>query len=98
MLGAYGWAFTKPIRKLFYNLTITFVSVVIAFGIAGVESLGLLRERLGLAGGFWDLIGALNDHFGMLGYAIIAVFMASWLLSLLVYKLKRYDEIEVTLA
>ena len=95
MLGAYGWAFTKPIRKLFYNLTITFVSVVVAFGVAGVETLGLLRSQLGLEGRFWDAVGALNDHFGLFGYAIIAVFFASWLLSLAVYKLRRYDDIEV---
>ena len=98
MLGAYGWAFTKPIRKLFYNLTITFVSVVVAFGIAGVESLGLLRERLALDGRFWDGVGALNDHFGTLGYAIIAVFIVSWLVSLVVYKVRRYDDIDVALA
>lgn len=98
MLGAYGWAYTKPIRKLFYNLTITFVSVVVAFGIAGVESLGLLRERLDLKGGVWDLVAALNDHFGTLGYLIIAVFLASWLISLAVYKFRRYDDIEVALA
>jgi high-affinity nickel-transport protein len=98
MLGAYGWAYTKPIRKLFYNLTITFVSVVVAFGIAGVESLGLLREHLGLQGRFWDDIGALNEHFGTLGYAIIAVFLGSWLVSLAIYKFRRYDDIEVALA
>lgn len=97
MLGAYGWAYTKPIRKLFYNLTITFVSVVVAFGIAGVESLGLLRERLGLEGSFWNIVGQLNDHFGTLGYIIIAVFIGSWLASLTVYKLKRYDDLEVTI-
>jgi len=95
MLGAYGWAFTKPIRKLFYNLTITLVSVLVAFGVAGVESLGLMRERFNLEGRFWDIVGALNDHFGTLGYAIIGVFVVSWLLSLAVYKIKRYDEIEV---
>jgi len=98
MLGAYGWAFTKPIRKLFYNLTITLVSVIVAFGVAGVESLGLMRERLGLEGRFWDAVGALNEHFGALGYAIIGVFVVSWLVSLAVYKIKRYDDIEVVQA
>ena len=94
-LGAYGRAFTKPIRKLFYNFTITLVSLIVAFG---VESLGLMRERLGPAGRFWDVVGALNAHFGTLGYAIIGVFIASWLLSLAIYKIRRYDDIEVTLA
>src|SRR5476651_2581674 len=60
MLGAYGWAFTKPIRKLYYNLTITFVSVLVAVLIGGIEALGLLADQFGLEGGFWDGIGALN--------------------------------------
>ncbi|HEV7816812.1 MAG TPA: HoxN/HupN/NixA family nickel/cobalt transporter [Janthinobacterium sp.] len=97
MLGAYGWAFTKPIRKLFYNMTITLVSVVVAAGIAGVETLGLLREKLALEGRFWDGIGRLNDNFGLLGYGIIGLFIASWLVSVAVYKIRRYDEIEVKL-
>jgi high-affinity nickel-transport protein len=98
MLGAYGWAFTKPIRKLFYNLTITLVSVIVAVAIAGIETLGLLRDKFGLQGGIWDLAGQASQHFGLLGYAIIAVFIASWLISLAVYKLKRYDQIDVVLA
>ena len=95
MQGAYGWAFSKPIRKLFYNITITLTSVLVAFGIAGVETLGLLRERFGMEGVFWDGVGALNAHFGLLGYGIVGVFLACWLISLLVYKFKRYDAIEV---
>jgi high-affinity nickel-transport protein len=98
MLGAYGWAFAKPIRKLFYNLTITLVSVIVAVAIAGIESLGLLRDKFGLQGDFWDLVGELSQHFGLLGYAIIALFLASWLISVAVYKLRRYDDIEVVLA
>ena len=75
MLGAYGWAFTKPIRKLYYNLTITFVSVLVAVLIGGIEALGLLADRLNLDGPFWLFIGGLNDHFGSLGYLIIAIFV-----------------------
>ncbi|MGO4303588.1 MULTISPECIES: HoxN/HupN/NixA family nickel/cobalt transporter [unclassified Cupriavidus] len=97
MLGAYGWAFTKPIRKLYYNMTITLVSVVVAVVIGGIESLGLIADKLGLEGGLWDVIGALNDHFGMLGYVIIGVFVVSWLVSLAVYRLRGYDKIEVRL-
>src|SRR5450631_1938390 len=81
MLGAYGWAFTKPIRKLYYNLTITFVSVLVAVLIGGIEALGLLADRLNLVGPFWLYIGKLNDHFGSLGYLIIAIFVLSWLVS-----------------
>ena len=70
MLGAYGWAFVKPIRKLYYNLTITAVSVVVAVLVGGIEALGLIGDQLGLTdgGGFWGAIGALNDNFGVLGY------------------------------
>ena len=95
MVGAYGWAFTKPLRKLFYNMTITLVSAVVAIVIGGIETLGLIGDQLSLEGPFWDLIGALNENWGALGYAIIGVFVASWLASLAIYRLNRYDEIEV---
>ncbi|MGB6537611.1 MAG: HoxN/HupN/NixA family nickel/cobalt transporter [Xanthobacteraceae bacterium] len=95
MLGAYGWAFTKPIRKLYYNLTITFVSVLVAVLIGGIEALGLLAEQLKLEGRFWNFIGALNENFGSLGYLIIAIFVGSWLVSIAVYRLGRFDLLEV---
>jgi nickel/cobalt transporter (NiCoT) family protein len=95
MLGAYGWAFIKPIRKLFYNMTITAVSVVVALVVGGIEALGLLADKLSLQGGFWDVIGALNSNFGMLGYLIIAIFAVSWIISAVIYRVKRYDEVEV---
>jgi high-affinity nickel-transport protein len=98
MLNAYGWALRKPIRKLFYNLTITSVSVLVAVIVGGVELLGLARDRWNLSGAFWDRVGALNDHFGMLGYVIIAVFATCWAAAMLIYKLKRYDELEARIA
>ena len=95
MLGAYGWAFMKPIRKLFYNLSITLVSVLVAVVIGGIETLGLIADQLNLQGAFWDWIGALNDNFGVLGYIIIGFFVASWLFSAIIYRVRKYDEIEV---
>jgi high-affinity nickel-transport protein len=97
MLAAYGWAFVKPIRKLYYNLTITAVSVIIAVIVGGLEVLNLIGDQLGLteAGGFWGAIGAINDNFGLLGYIIIVIFVLSWLISYVTYRIKRYDEIEV---
>ena len=95
MLGAYGWAFVKPIRKLYYNLTITFVSVLAALLVGGVEVLGLLVDQLKLEGPFWSLVGAVNDNFGLLGYGIIGLFALGWLASLVIYRVKRYDQIEV---
>ncbi len=95
MLGAYGWAFLKPMRKLFYNLTITAVSVVVAVLIGGIETLGLIGDAFKLEGPFWDAIGALNDNFGVLGYLIIGVFALSWLISIVIYRVNGYDAIEV---
>jgi nickel/cobalt transporter (NiCoT) family protein len=98
MLGAYGWAFVKPIRKLYYNLTITAVSVIVAVIVGGLETLNLIGAQLGLAdgGGFWGAIGSLNDNFGALGYVIVGVFAAAWAISYIVYRVNRYDEIEVS--
>ncbi|MDD2703849.1 MAG: HoxN/HupN/NixA family nickel/cobalt transporter [Acidocella sp.] len=98
MLGAYGWAFVKPVRKLYYNLTITLVSVAVALVVGGIEGLGLVSGEMNLTGPFWDEIGALNDNFGYLGYAIIGIFGLSWLISALVYRIKRYDELEIRVA
>ena len=56
MLGAYGWAYIKPIRKLYYNLTITSVSVIVAFVVGGIEALGLLGGQMHLQGSFWGLV------------------------------------------
>jgi nickel/cobalt transporter (NiCoT) family protein len=95
MLGAYGWAFTKPVRKLYYNLTITFVSVLVAVLVGGIEALGLVADQLKLEGPFWNFIGTLNDNFGSLGYLIIAIFVGSWLVSIAVYRLGRFDLLEV---
>ena len=94
MVHAYGWAFIKPIRKLYYNLTITLVSIVVALLIGSVEALGLLGDKFGLAGTFWDFIAALNDNFGALGYLIVGIFAVSWLASVAFYRLSGYDEIE----
>ena len=97
MLGAYGWAFVKPVRKLYYNLTITAVSVIVAVVVGGLEALNLIGDQLGLTdgGGFWGAIGAINDNFGILGYIIAGIFVLSWLVSFAVYRAKRYDDIEV---
>jgi len=96
MIGAYGWAFINPVRKLYYNLTITFVSVVVAVLIGGIEALGLVGDQLELSGMFWDGVGALNDNFNLLGFAVIGLFIAAWTGSVLVYRYTGLDEISVT--
>jgi high affinity Mn2+ porin len=95
MLGAYGWAYRKPIRKLFYNLTITSVSVLVALVIGGIQTFGLLVGQLHLQGSFWDAISELNGSFGVLGYGIVALFVASWVVSIIVYRCKGYDRHEM---
>jgi high-affinity nickel-transport protein len=95
MLGAYNWAFVKPIRKLYYNLVITFVSVVVAVLIGGIEALGLVGDRLGLGGWFWDGTAALDDNLNHIGFIVIGVFIAAWIGSIVIYRYKRLDEIEL---
>jgi len=96
MLGAYGWAYIKPIRKLYYNLTITAVSVVVALVVGGIEALGLVGGQLHLQGTFWGLVGRLNDNFGMLGYCIVGIFALAWIVSIAIYKLRRFEELELS--
>nr|WP_294503202.1 HoxN/HupN/NixA family nickel/cobalt transporter [uncultured Rhodopila sp.] len=95
MLGAYNWAFVRPMRKLYYNLVITAVSVVVALLIGGIEGLGLIGGKLGLEGWFWDGIGALNANFNGIGFVIVGVFIFAWVASLVVYRYARLDELEV---
>jgi high-affinity nickel-transport protein len=91
MLGAYGWAYRNPLRKLFYNLAITSVSVLVAPVVGGIETLGLISNQLHLQGAFWNGVSNLNDNFGTLGYCIVALFVVSWGVSFLVYRFKRFD-------
>ncbi|HEY6441127.1 MAG TPA: HoxN/HupN/NixA family nickel/cobalt transporter [Acetobacteraceae bacterium] len=91
MVGAYGWAFINPLRKLWYNLTITAVSVLIALLIGGIEALGLIGSQLALSGWFWDAVGALNDSVGSLGFAVVGIFILCWVVSTIIYRLKRYE-------
>jgi high-affinity nickel-transport protein len=97
MLGAYGWAFVRPMRKLFYNLTITFVSFLIALGIGTLEALSVVAARFHLEGGLWDYVNVLGENSGVIGYAIIGVLVASWLASMVAYRVsgfERFDRIE----
>src|SRR5262245_1448366 len=96
MTGAYGWALAKPVRKLYYNLTITFASVVVAVLIGGVQALNLIASKLELTGGVWGAVADLNEVFGALGFVIVGVFVVCWLASMLIYRLKGYDHIDPT--
>ena len=93
MLGAYGHAFMKPIRKLYYNLIITFFSVLAALVIGGIEALALIGDKLELEGPIWDAIGTASDNVGTLGYAIVVLFVVSWLISYVIYRAKGFDRL-----
>jgi high-affinity nickel-transport protein len=92
MVGAYGWAFLNPIRKIWYNLTITAISVSIALLIGGIEALGLIGGKLGLEGRFWDMIGGLNGGLTNFGYLVVGIFVVSWAASYLIYRWQRFDQ------
>jgi high-affinity nickel-transport protein len=97
MLGAYGWAFVHPVRKLYYNMTITAVSVFIAIFVGGLEILGVVGDKFALQGTFWNGISMLNDdyHFGMIGVIIICIFVLSWITSLAAYRYMGYHKLEL---
>ncbi len=90
MRSAYGWALINPIRKVYYNLTVTIVSVVVAFGVGGIEILTLIGAQFRLTGPFWDALAGLN--FETIGVSIIALFVVAWALSVGYWKYKRFDE------
>jgi nickel/cobalt transporter (NiCoT) family protein len=86
---AYGWAFLKPVRKVYYNITITGLSIAVALIIGGIELLGLLAQQLNWTGGFWDWLGGLDIN--LLGFVIVGLFVVTWVVSLLIW---RYAKIE----
>lgn len=90
MCVAYGWAFVKPLRKIYYNLTITVISVLVAFVIGTVELLQVLSGELNLRGPFWVWLARLD--FETIGYGIIGIFVFSWLASVALWRYKRFDE------
>jgi high-affinity nickel-transport protein len=90
MTRAYGWAFSNPVRKVYYNITITSLSIVVALAIGTVELLQVLSTRLALSGGFWDWLN--NLDFETLGYAVVALFVLMWAMSVSIWKLRRIED------
>jgi high-affinity nickel-transport protein len=99
MLGAYGWAFVKPIRKLYYNLSITFISVMVALVIGGIEALQVIGQKTGgiVASGdvtvgqgpFWVAVNRVDVS--NMGFFIVGLFVVSWAGSTVFYRLRGYD-------
>jgi high-affinity nickel-transport protein len=94
MLGVYGWALIDPVRKLRYNLGITGLSVLIALVIAAIELLGLARQRLNFGGALWRAASALTEHFAVLGYVIVGLFLLCWLIAAGLARVSRAGGVE----
>jgi len=91
MLGAYGWAFASPMRKLYYNMVITLLSVMVAIFVSAIEALGLIHQHIDVSGTFWRLIDSLNSEFGLLGFAILTTCLALWLASVIMSRNLQRD-------
>jgi high-affinity nickel-transport protein len=87
---AYGWAFSKPVRKVFYNITITGLSVAVALLIGTIELGGLLAQKVGARGSFWTWLE--NINMGTLGFIIVGLFVATWTVALAYWHLARVEE------
>jgi high-affinity nickel-transport protein len=87
---AYGWAFAKPVRKIFYNITITALSVAVALIVGTIELLAVFADRLSLNGGIWGF--ASHVDLNVVGYVIVGLFVATWLVALAIWRLGRIEE------
>jgi high-affinity nickel-transport protein len=87
---AYGWAFSKPVRKIFYNITITALSVFIALVIGSIEIFSLLAEKLDLHGGAWDWLAALDLN--TIGFVIVGMFVLTWIAALAIWHFGNIEE------
>jgi nickel/cobalt transporter (NiCoT) family protein len=87
---AYGWAFSQPVRKVYYNITITSLSVMVALVIGGVELLGLMSQQLNITGRFWTDMQ--NANINSLGFVIVGLFVVTWAVALLVWRVCRIEE------
>jgi len=87
---AYGWAFSRPVRKVFYNLATTGLSVAVALLIGGIELVAVLADELSLTGGPWDFVTGIDLN--LIGYLVVALFVLTWAIALAVWRLGRIEE------
>ena len=90
MSQAYGWAFSNPIRKVYYNITVTSLSVAVALIIGTIELLQVLAAKFSLEGGFWAFLDNLN--FGNIGYVVVGLFVVTWAFSVILWKTRRIED------
>ena len=95
MVGTYGWAFVDPVRKLYYNVTVTFASIIAALVIGGIEALSLIGDKFALQGPLWRFIAALSDNLGLVGYLLVAFFVICWLASYILYKFNGCGDTQI---
>ena len=96
MAKVYGWAFVHPLRKIWYNLTITATSVAIALFIGSIEAFGLLANTFGLRKGIWTVVSSLNNSIVNFGFVTVGIFLSAWLLSALLYRTSGMDDAPAT--
>ena len=87
---AYGWAFAKPVRKVFYNITITGLTVAVAVVVGTIELGGIVMSQLNLSGGFWHWFENININ--LLGFVIVGMFLATWVIALAVWRFGRIED------
>ncbi len=92
MLGAFGWSYVKPVRKIYYNMNITMFSAIIALFIGGVEMLQVVRIATGMSAGPFRWISAIP--FNNLGILIVSLFLGSWIVSVAVFKIRGIDRLD----
>jgi high-affinity nickel-transport protein len=87
---AYDWAFARPVRKVYYNMTITGLSVFVAFFVGAVEVLGLIAQQTHLSGGFWGFMRDFNINTA--GFVIVGMFVLTWLVALAIWRFGRIEQ------
>jgi high-affinity nickel-transport protein len=87
---AYGWAFSKPVRKIYYNITITGLSVAVALLIGSIELISIVTQKLGITSG--PLAAIANVNLDSVGYAIVALFVLAWVVAVMIWKYGRIEE------
>jgi high-affinity nickel-transport protein len=90
MSMAYGWAFSRPVRKIYYNMTVTGLSVAVALLVGSIELLSVVTPRLGLSGGIWDAVAGVDLN--VVGYVVVGLFVVTWAAAAAVWRFARIEE------